>query len=131
MALKLWCPCRVGSPVINGIICGVKVKQRENAFACKHFCQNLGSIIYMDVREEIKEFVLSNLLKGAKSRGLVDSKSFLEDGIIDSLGVLELVAFLEEKFSFKVDDEEIVPENFDSIDKLVAFVRLKFAKVNS
>ena len=79
----------------------------------------------MIVRKTIRDFIQKNFLKGDKSISLIDGDSLLEARIIDSVGVLELVAFLEKKFNFKVEDEEIVPENFDSIDKLVIFVQSK------
>ena len=85
----------------------------------------------MDTKETIKKFIVNHFLKGDKSRSLSDDDSFIEQGIIDSIGVLELVAFLEEKFGFRVGDEEIVPENFDSVNKLDSFVQSKLAKVRS
>jgi acyl carrier protein len=85
----------------------------------------------MDIKKTVREFILNHFLKGDTSRKLSDSASFIEEGIIDSIGVLELVAFLEEKFGFKVEDEEIVPENFESIEKLDNFVQSKLAKVRS
>ncbi len=60
-----------------------------------------------------------------------DGISFIDGGIIDSVGVLELVAFLEETFGFRVEDEELVPENLDSVDKLVTYVDLKLAVTKS
>jgi acyl carrier protein len=53
--------------------------------------------------------------------------SFLEEGIMDSTGVLELVMFVEETFHVTVEDEEIVPENFDSVSRLAAYIRRKIA----
>ncbi|MCS6897855.1 MAG: acyl carrier protein, partial [Nitrospira sp.] len=53
--------------------------------------------------------------------------SFLESGLIDSTGVLELVAFLEEKFGIKVEDEDLIPANLDSINALIRFVEAKAA----
>lgn len=85
----------------------------------------------MDTKETVREFILNHFLKGDKSRKLIDDASFIEEGIIDSVGVLELVAFLEEKFGLKVEDEEIVPENFDAITKLDIFVQAKLAKNKS
>jgi acyl carrier protein len=56
---------------------------------------------------------------------LKDDASLLEEGIMDSTGVLDLVAFIEESFSIRVEDEELIPENLDSVDRLVAFVEKK------
>ncbi len=77
-----------------------------------------------DIRAKIRDFIIENFLFG-KADGLQDNTSFLEEGIIDSTGVLELVNFLEEEFSMDVDDEELVPENLDSINNVVAYVEKK------
>jgi len=77
-----------------------------------------------DIRAEIRDFIIENFLFG-KADGLQDNTSFLEEGIIDSTGVLELVSFLEEEFSMDVDDEELVPENLDSINNVVIYVEKK------
>ncbi len=77
-----------------------------------------------DIKAKIRDFIVENFLFG-KANGLQDSTSFLDDGIIDSTGVLELVNFLEEEFSMDVDDEELIPENLDSINNVVAYVENK------
>ena len=84
-----------------------------------------------DIKEKIGTFIVDNFLKGDQSKTFEDDDSFLEEGIIDSVGVLELVAFLEETFSFRVEDEEIIPANLDSINKLVVYVRSKLTNNNS
>jgi len=85
----------------------------------------------MDVQETIREFVASHFLKGGEVTTIGDNVSFLEEGIIDSVGVLELVAFIEETFSFRVEDEELIPENLDSVNKLVVFVQSKLGNSES
>lgn len=77
------------------------------------------------MKEKIRDFITKNFLFGASDSGLADSDSFLEKGIIDSTGMLELVAFLEEGFGVRVEDEELVPENLDSIDRLADFITRK------
>ena len=62
---------------------------------------------------------------GQEDDELTDSASLLDLGIIDSTGVLELVGFIEETYGFKVEDEELIPENLDSIDHLVEFITKK------
>jgi len=74
------------------------------------------------VREAVRGFVLDSLLMGDPSAMLADSASFLETGTIDSTGVLEIVMFLEQNLKVAVADRELVPENLDSIDRLVRFV---------
>ena len=77
------------------------------------------------VEQEIRRFIVDNLLFGQDDHGLGGDDSFLELGIIDSTGVLELVAFLEERFGMKVGDVELIPDNLDSVNSLVAFVHRK------
>ncbi len=75
-------------------------------------------------KTRIKNFIIENFLFG-NANGLQDDTSFLEEGIIDSTGVLELVTFLEEDFGIQVDDEELIPENLDSIDNVTAYLERK------
>jgi acyl carrier protein len=84
-----------------------------------------------DIKEKIREFIANYFLTGEESKTVDNDDSFLEKEIIDSTGVLELVAFLEETFSFRVEDEEIIPANLDSINKLVVYVRSKLTSNNS
>jgi acyl carrier protein len=70
----------------------------------------------------IREFVISNFLFGENGDSLTDTRSFLETGIIDSTGVLELVAFLEQRFGIAVADRELLPENLDSVENVSRFV---------
>jgi len=62
---------------------------------------------------------------GQNTSFLRDDSSFLESGVIDSTGVLELVTYLENKFGFKIADEELVPENLDSINNVLRFIERK------
>ena len=76
------------------------------------------------MKEVIKKFIIENYMFG-DGEGLEEDMSFLDEGIIDSTGVLELVTFLENEFAIKVADEDLVPENLDSINKLGAYVNRK------
>jgi acyl carrier protein len=78
----------------------------------------------MDTRATVREFVTGNFLV-ADGDGLTDDASLLELGIVDSTGVLEIIAFLETTFGLTVEDDEIVPENLDSIDRIVGYVGRK------
>ena len=80
-----------------------------------------------DIAPKISRFITDNLVLG-RSVDVAGAPSFLEAGIIDSTGVLELVQFLEETWDFSVKDEEMVPENLDSLAKLEAFVLRKLGK---
>jgi acyl carrier protein len=67
------------------------------------------------VKECIRRFVLQNLAEPRGMTSVSDHDYLIETGILDSLGILRLVAFLEETFSFRVSDDEIVPKNFQTI----------------
>ncbi len=77
-----------------------------------------------DIKIKIRSFIVENFLFG-EGDDLKDDTSFLEDGIIDSTGILELVDFIEEEFGIGVDDEELVPENLDSLNNVSAYVARK------
>ncbi|MBN2157872.1 MAG: acyl carrier protein [Spirochaetes bacterium] len=77
-------------------------------------------------KEIIMNYINENFILGRSGNvELTPDISLLESGIMDSTGILELVLFLEEKFSIKVEDEEIVPENLDSINNILAFLEEK------
>lgn len=78
----------------------------------------------MQIEQQLRQFVINSFLFGDGAK-LKNDSSFLDQGIIDSTGMLELVTFLEETFAFQIEDFELVPENLDSIDKLVNFVQRK------
>ena len=78
----------------------------------------------MEVGAVIRQFIVENFLFG-EDGNLKEETSFLESGIIDSTGILELVSFLEEKFGISVADEELVPENLDSIGNVAAYLARK------
>ena len=77
-------------------------------------------------KEKVRAFIVENFLFGAEYR-LKDDRSFLDEGIIDSTGILELVSYLEEEFGIRIEDEELVPENLDSINNVVAYLTKKIA----
>jgi len=79
----------------------------------------------MTVEEQIRQYIANSFLFSDNSYELAEDTSFLEEGIVDSTGVLELVMFVEETFNVTVEDEEIVPENFDSVGQLAAYIRCK------
>jgi acyl carrier protein len=79
----------------------------------------------LDSKKLIRDFIVENALLGSADAELRDDDSFLEKGIIDSTGVLELVSFVEEEFAIEVKDEELIPENFDSISTLSEYITRK------
>ena len=74
------------------------------------------------VRAKIRGYILENLLFTDDPSQLPDDASLLDRGIIDSTGVLEIVLFLEEQFGIKVKDSDMLPENFDTVDRMAQFV---------
>ncbi len=78
----------------------------------------------MQIEQRIREFIVKNLYY-AEDNPIADDDSFLETGVVDSMGVMELVAFIQSEFGVEVAQREIVVENFDSIRKLANFVRRK------
>ena len=79
----------------------------------------------MDAKQEIRHYILENFLFTDDESALKDSDSFLAGGMIDSTGILEIMYFIEETFGISVADDEMVPENLDSVDNLHAFVTRK------
>jgi acyl carrier protein len=77
------------------------------------------------IRDAVKAFVVENFLFGDADHPLADTDSLIENGIIDSTGVLELVAFIEDRYGITVADADIVPANLDSLARIAAFVASK------
>lgn len=75
----------------------------------------------MSTRERIRGFIVDTFFVD----DFADDDSFLRKGLIDSTGMMELVAFLEQDFGLKLEDRELVPENLDSLSRVVAFVEKK------
>lgn len=78
-----------------------------------------------DIRTEVRGFIVESFLFGDESQPLPDDMSLIDNDLVDSTGVLELVGFIEERFGVAVDDAEIVPANLDSIERIAAFVARK------
>ena len=80
-----------------------------------------------DIKQSIREFVETSFLFREGRERLGDDESLLGAGLIDSTGILELVSYLESAFGIVVQDEEIVPENLDSVGQIAAYVEMKHA----
>ncbi len=76
-------------------------------------------------KEQIRGFIAQNLLFSENGYPHDDDASFLDEGIVDSMGVMELVAFTEENFGITIEDHEITPENFDSVNRLARYISQK------
>lgn len=79
------------------------------------------------IQKEVRVFILENFLP---EKPVTDEDSLLENGVIDSTGILEIVSFLETTYGFSVDDEELIPDNLDSIKKITAFIQKKLAALD-
>ena len=79
----------------------------------------------MAIEEKLRSYILENYLFTDDESALKNSDSFLEKGIIDSTGILEVIYFIEDEFDIKVDDEEMVPENLDSVNNIISFIEQK------
>ena len=79
----------------------------------------------MDLRREIKTFILQNFLFSNDESSLQDTDSLMQKGIVDSTGILELIMHLEEQYSIKVSDDEMLPANLDSVNSIAGFVTRK------
>lgn len=84
----------------------------------------------MGIEREVREFIGENFITDQDVRRLPGDASLTRSGILDSMGVLELVMFLEERFGITVPDEDTVPENLDTIDNIVAYLRRNPAVVD-
>ena len=80
---------------------------------------------HQQIEQAIRDFIATNLLYSSEGFTYADEASLLREGIIDSLGVAELVAFVQTQFGVQVEQQEVRPENFDSVARLAAFVRAK------
>jgi len=78
-----------------------------------------------NVEKSIREFIAKNFVMGQRPEGLSGDESLMEAGVVDSTGVLELTAFLEGAFGLEIKDEELLPENLDTISRIVGFVTRK------
>jgi acyl carrier protein len=76
----------------------------------------------MSVTAEVEKFIVSELSQGRDVRAIDPSENLLAKGIVDSHGVMELVAFLEERYGISVRDEDLTPENFESVARIEEFV---------
>jgi acyl carrier protein len=80
------------------------------------------------IETRIRKFIVENFLYGGSSDDLDGDTSFLAEGLIDSTGVLELVAYLERAFEISIADTEVVPDNLDSVARICAYVERKLAE---
>jgi len=78
----------------------------------------------MSLQDDIRTFIVDNFLFGDEN-GLKNDSSFLREGIVDSTGIMQLVSFLQDRYRVAIEDEELTPENLDSISRVSAFIQKK------
>lgn len=78
---------------------------------------------------KVKEFIVENFLFGDEN-GFNEDTSFLQENLIDSMGIMELITFLEETFNIRIKDAELVPQNLDSLNKIANFLEMKLNYVS-
>lgn len=79
------------------------------------------------VRQQVREFVAQNFFYGGLGQPLTDDLPLVERGGLDQTGVLEIALFLEETYGVRVDEQDLTPENFDTIENIARFVILRLA----
>jgi len=84
-----------------------------------------------NVKILLRQFIGESFLPQSGLKAFDDSDSFLEKGIIDSTGILELLEFIEERFKIRVEDDEVIPDNLDSLEKLTRFVQGKLGHASA
>lgn len=82
----------------------------------------------MDIRKDVRDFLTKHAPKGVS---FADSDSLLTNGVIDSLKMLDLISFIEEQFAMQVDEDEMMPDNFESVDAIVSFLESKTQGVDA
>ena len=78
-----------------------------------------------DIKKKLREFIIDTFLIADEDEELNDSDSFMQTGLIDSTGILEVITYLESEFTISVEDDEMIPDNLDSVDNLVNYVMRK------
>jgi len=81
----------------------------------------------MEIEQQVRQYILENFMYTDDESELASDQSLFDTSVIDSTGVLELVGFIEDTFEVKVEDTELVPDNFDSVEKITSYVKQKLA----
>ena len=81
----------------------------------------------MDAKTVIKQFILNDIQKDHKRKDLEDNESLIDQGVIDSLAIMKMLVFLEEKFNIQISGDELILENFETLDSITRLVERKIA----
>lgn len=82
-------------------------------------------MLIMAIKDALRTFILNNYLFTDDASALADNQSFLDSGIIDSMGVMEIVLFVEQEFGIAIEDADITPENLDNLNSICALIQRK------
>jgi acyl carrier protein len=77
------------------------------------------------IEQKVRQFIVDNYFFGKDERGFSDDDSFLDKGVLDSMGILTLVSFIQQEYAIQIDDQELVPDNWDSVRRVAQFVHKK------
>ena len=108
-----------------GIAAGGENPPRNRATLCENLWMEQNQADSQAVERDLRDFLAANYFLGDDPSQLAASSSLIEAGLIDSTGVLELVGYLEEQFDIRITNEQLLPENLDSIENIVGFVERK------
>ena len=104
-----------------------KLDQQRHSMPLSTPARNISSIITMNPTQEIREHILSHYLKGQAPEGFDENYPLIDEGILDSLALMKLIAWLEKRFSIEFGDHDIVPGHFGSVHALAGFIGQKRA----
>jgi acyl carrier protein len=79
----------------------------------------------MRIFEDLEKVLRTEIAVGLGIKSLTPDEDLLQQGILDSLGIMKLIVYIEESYGIKIEDEEIIPENFQSLNSMVTFIGLK------
>ena len=89
----------------------------------------MEKVMQDEIKRGVKQFIIDNFLFGVSNNTFHDDDSFMENGIIDSTGILELIEHIEHQYNVKIKDEELLPENLDSLNNVSNFISQKMNTV--
>jgi len=79
----------------------------------------------MEFKNVIKQFIIDEIIDDGNSTEIIDDESLIDNGILDSIAMLKILDFIEEKFSVKVSDDELMPENFETLESMSSLIKEK------
>jgi acyl carrier protein len=84
-------------------------------------------VFIMSIKDIVRDFIINNIAESSNGNGIGDTDSLLDTGVLDSFGIMKLLSFLEERFQMQLDSQELMPENFDTIDAISHLISARAA----